>query len=83
MLQLSDIFINESKLLRFALTGSESAKWDRDNLSRDDLASMVGTAREHVVRVLSEFKDEKILETRGRKIIVLDVNKLIRIADLK
>ncbi len=53
------------------------------NMSRDDLASIVGTAREHVVRVLSEFKEDGILETRGRKIIVLDVNKLIRIADLK
>lgn len=30
-------YINESKLLRFAMTGSESAKWDRDSLSREDL----------------------------------------------
>jgi CRP-like cAMP-binding protein len=51
------------------------------NMSRDDLASLVGTARENVVRVLSEFKADKILETRGRKIIVLDVKKLIKIAD--
>lgn len=51
------------------------------NMSRDDLASLVGTARENVVRVLSEFKADKILETKGRKIIVLDVKKLIKIAD--
>lgn len=51
------------------------------NMSRDDLASVVGTARENVVRLLSEFKESGIVETRGRKIIVLDVNKLIRIAD--
>lgn len=51
------------------------------NMSRDDLASLVGTVRENVVRVLSEFKEAGILETKGRKIIVLDVNKLIKIAD--
>ena len=51
------------------------------NMSRDDLASLVGTARENVVRVLSEFKEDKILETKGRKIIVLNVTKLIKIAD--
>ena len=53
------------------------------NLSRDDLASLVGTARENVVRMLSEFKEEGIVETKGRKIIVQDVNKLIEIADYK
>jgi CRP-like cAMP-binding protein len=53
------------------------------NLSRDDLASLVGTARENVVRILSEFKEAAILETKGRKIIVQDVNKLIEIANYR
>lgn len=53
------------------------------NMSRDDLASIVGTARENVVRVLSEFKLSGIVETKGRKIIVLDIKKLIAIADYK
>jgi len=53
------------------------------NMSRDDLASLVGTARENVVRVLSEFKEDKILETKGRKIIVHDVGQLIKIANYK
>lgn len=53
------------------------------NLSRDDLASIVGTARENVVRVLSEFKEAGILATKGRKIIILDVKKLIKLADYK
>lgn len=52
------------------------------NMGRDDLASLVGTARENVVRMLSEFKADKIVETKGRKIIVLEVNKLISIANL-
>ena len=51
------------------------------NMGRDDLANLVGTARENVVRVLSEFRDEKIVETRGRKIVVRDINRLIAIAN--
>lgn len=53
------------------------------NMGRDDLASLVGTARENVVRVLTEFKEAGILETKGRKIIVLDVGQLIEIGDYK
>lgn len=53
------------------------------NMSRDDLASLVGTVRENVVRALKEFKEKEIVSTKGRKIIVNDVNKLIRIADYR
>jgi len=51
------------------------------NMGRDDLANLVGTARENVVRVLTEFKEDNILETKGRKIIVHDVARLIEIAN--
>ena len=53
------------------------------NMSRDDLASMAGTARENVVRVLSEFKEAGIVETKGRKIVITDINKLIALADAR
>ena len=53
------------------------------NMGRDDLASLVGTARENVVRILTEFKADNILETKGRKIIVQDVGKLIKIANYR
>lgn len=53
------------------------------NMGRDDLASLVGTARENVVRILKEFKEAGILETKGRKIIVQDVAGLIAIANYK
>lgn len=53
------------------------------NMSREDLANLVGTVRENVVRLLSEFKEEAILETKGRTIIVHNVQKLIEIADYK
>lgn len=50
------------------------------NMSRDDLASLIGTVRENVIRVLSEFKEAGIIQTKGRKIIVLDIKKLIEIS---
>jgi CRP-like cAMP-binding protein len=53
------------------------------NMSRDDLANLVGTGRENVIRVLTEFKESGILQTKGRKIIIHDVNQLIGIADYK
>lgn len=53
------------------------------NLSREDLANLVGTRKENIVRILSEFKEQGILETKGRKIIVHDVKRLIEIANFK
>lgn len=53
------------------------------NMSRDDLANLVGTARENVLRILAEFKEKGILETKGRKIIVNDVKKLVELANYK
>jgi CRP-like cAMP-binding protein len=51
------------------------------DMSRDDLASLVGTARENIVRILKEFKEDDILETRGRKILIRDVDKLLKISN--
>jgi CRP-like cAMP-binding protein len=51
-------------------------------LSREDLASIVGTASETVIRLLSEMKSENIISFEGKKIRVLDSKKLARQADL-
>jgi CRP-like cAMP-binding protein len=51
------------------------------NMSREDLASLVGTTRENILRILKDFKEEGILETKGRKIIIIDVNKLLAVAN--
>jgi CRP-like cAMP-binding protein len=42
------------------------------SISRDDLAGMVGTATESLIRTLSEFKNEHLIEISGREITVLD-----------
>lgn len=53
------------------------------NMGREDLASLVGTVRENVVRILGEFKEKGFVTTNGRKIIIQDVKALIRIADYR
>lgn len=51
------------------------------DMSREDLANLVGTARENVVRILRDFKTEQIVETRGRKIIIKDIDKLLSVSN--
>nr|AWJ66215.1 transcriptional regulator, Crp/Fnr family [uncultured bacterium] len=41
-------------------------------ISRSDLASMVGTASESVIRTLSDFKEEGLIKVKGRSIQVVD-----------
>lgn len=48
-------------------------------ISREDLAKMVGTASESVIRVLSDFKDEGIIDIETGKIKIVHPEKLEKI----
>ncbi len=50
-------------------------------LSREELASMIGTATESCIRLLSEFNKIGLIELSGKKIILKDINGLKKIAD--
>lgn len=50
-------------------------------LSRDELASMIGTATESCIRLLSDFNKSGLIELSGKKIILKDISKLKKIAD--
>ncbi len=52
------------------------------NMSRTDLANMVGTAKETLVRLLQQFKKEGFIEIRGRVIRVVNKKAIIREANL-
>lgn len=47
------------------------------NLTREDLANIVGTATESLIRLLNDFKKENLIETQGRKIKVLNADGLL------
>lgn len=51
-------------------------------LTREELANMVGTATESVIRLLSEFKNDRLIELSGRKIKLIDIPGLKRIAGI-
>ena len=45
-------------------------------ISREDIAQYVGTATESLIRTLSDFKAEKLIDIKSGKIIVNNVDKL-------
>ena len=50
-------------------------------LSRDELASMIGTATESCIRLLSDFNKLGLIELNGKKIVLKDINALKKLAD--
>ncbi|MDX9750907.1 MAG: response regulator [Flavobacteriales bacterium] len=62
------------------------ARYAEDNgglglaISRDDLAAIVGTATESLIRCLTSMKDEGLIDTKGRDIMILDRARLERLA---
>lgn len=46
-------------------------------ISREDLSNLVGTSTETVIRTLSDFKDEQLVEVKGGLITVLNHPKLV------
>ncbi len=50
-------------------------------LSREEIAGIVGTATESVIRLLSEFKKDNLIELEGKKIIIKDRRGLARLSD--
>lgn len=66
-----------------ALLKTRGLKDDKDKgkftVSREDLAKMVGTASESVIRVLSEFREEGIISVDGGQIEIKQPAKLEKI----
>lgn len=50
------------------------------SLTREELASLVGTATESVIRLLSEFKSDKYIDMSGRKIKILNEERLRKLS---
>ncbi len=71
-------------LLQLANTyGVDGGGYQRINLllTREELAGMVGTATESVIRLLSEFKKDGLIELEGKKILLKDKKGLARLSD--
>tara|TARA_R110002049_G_scaffold265234_2_gene441349 strand:+ start:3092 stop:4147 length:1056 start_codon:yes stop_codon:yes gene_type:complete len=55
--------------------GTDDESYHIDML-RSDLASMVGTAPESIIRALTDFKEEGLIEMKGKEILIKNVKGL-------
>lgn len=71
LVMLSDIYKN----------GSADGHVDI-SLTRESLANIVGTATETLIRILHDFKEEGLVESKGRKLTVLNLKSLERLGGI-
>ena len=64
----------------YGVEGEKSQKIDIV-LTREEIAALVGTATETVIRLLSEFKKDKLITFEGKKIVVQNKARLAKLAD--
>lgn len=62
--------------------GLDNDRYLKISLTREELANIVGTATESVIRLLSEFKADKLVELNGRKIRILNPGGLQKISNV-
>jgi CRP-like cAMP-binding protein len=62
--------------------GLDDQNYLKISLTREELANIVGTATESVIRLLSEFKTDTLVELNGRKIKILDTKGLEKISNV-
>ena len=92
------VFLNVTKLLAKYTVRERTAlnllilynKFDLNHTShkaivinRKDLANMIGTAKESLVRMLKDFKEEKLITTKGRDIYIENYNGLFEASNFK
>jgi DNA-binding response OmpR family regulator len=62
-------------LLKSKYSNGESGNFSI-HISREDLAHIAGTATESIIRTLSDFKSEKLIDIKEGSIVILDEKKL-------
>jgi CRP-like cAMP-binding protein len=72
----------EILLILMETFGLDTKKVLQVSLTREELANMVGTATESVIRLLSEFKNDGIIDLHGRKISLLDIPALKKVSNM-
>ncbi|MDO8526587.1 MAG: Crp/Fnr family transcriptional regulator [Deltaproteobacteria bacterium] len=51
-------------------------------LSREEMAELIGTTQESVIRLISEFKQDGLIAVDGRHITLLNIKKIMDLANL-
>lgn len=67
-------------LIKFSVIYQEESNKNLTiKVSREDLANIAGTTTETVIRTLTDFKDEKLIEINTGKIIIPDYTQLLKL----
>jgi CRP/FNR family transcriptional regulator len=70
----------ETILMLREFYGTDDDEIIKASVSREDIAGIVGTSTETCIRVIAEFKHEKLIELAGKRIKVANLNGLIKAA---
>ncbi|MCM2349247.1 MAG: Crp/Fnr family transcriptional regulator [Bacteriovoracaceae bacterium] len=77
--RLAELFLT----LKKAYGVQEEGRWRLNiKLTREEIASIIGTANETVIRFITDFKNEGLLAQEGKTIYILNVKKLEEFANL-
>lgn len=71
----------ETLVYLYKTFGVDTDKSLKIKLSREEIAGMVGTATESCIRLLSELNKQGIIELSGKKIIIPDSSKLLKLVN--
>lgn len=55
---------------------------DEFEIRRNELAEISGLSRETISRILARFREKKLIEIKGKKISVTDLDKLVKISEM-
>jgi len=59
--------------------GTDPEGFIKISLTREEIANIIGTATESAIRLISEFRNDHLIEVEGRNIKILNREKLIRL----
>ena len=59
--------------------GTDPEGFIKISLTREEIANIIGTATESAIRLISEFKQDELIEVEGRTIKILNHEKLIKL----
>lgn len=59
--------------------GTDPEGFIKISLTREEIANIIGTATESAIRLISEFKQDGLIEVEGRNIKILNHEKLVKL----
>lgn len=59
--------------------GSDEEGFIKISLTREEIANLIGTATESAIRLISEFRNDGLIESEGRNIKIVNHEKLMKL----